>query len=229
MTGNQFKNSIERLLNINIKNATGSDIDALLGVINTSKDEIAEIIHTQVNERYFAITETSPVTGDTIKTVALPITAFGSVYSVVLINQETNKRREALELIDRPVEEETIRTPSYAFEMGRLVLYGIDDNETMAIIEYDQYPLNITEAELNDNTQDLSEVINLPRPAHTALMRKVVYEMIRATDSAYRAEVIGVVRTDAMEAIQNMVTTLKRRNQSRNIIPPVNPIITQDV
>lgn len=232
MTGIQLKTSIQRLLNIDLKNAGENDKKKLLSVLNTSKDEIAEIIHANVNENYFSITEVVQVENlngtDTVKMAPLPVRSFGSIYSVTAINESTQVERKVTELTEKPLNRDAMAEAAYVFELGRILLYGLDDQETMVILEYDRYPVNITMVELNNKDEDLATSINLPRPAHTALLRKFIYEMIRATDSAYRSEVIGVARQDSNEAIERMIVTLKRRNQSRNIIPPPPPPLIRD-
>lgn len=249
MTGYRLKQSAERRLNIALDESAEDALDEFLNTLNTAKDELCEDLKSFLGERYFTVSTISPIVTDgDLRYVILPYDAMGGLYSLFTVPPEGESRVRIHEITDEPLNAEvpnirdtgeransinplgqvgTEERAYYYFKAGRANLVKVDDNVTNVEISYDRYPLNIQRIDLVDTSKDLSESTNLPRPAHTALLRKVVYEMMMATDSSYRAGVIDKAEKSAERALERAISVMKNRNQSRYVLERQTPIVQQ--
>lgn len=247
MTGNRFKQSVERQLNINFEKSEDNVLDDFVGTLNTVKDELCESLKSFLGERYFTVSSINGVVVDgDLKYVVLPLDAMGGLYSIYTVPPDGESRVRLYEITDEPTDPENPRIRDtgtiaasnnplgqlsveerayYYFRAGRAYLVGVDDSVVLVKISYDRYPLNIQKKDLVDTKNDLSETTNLPRPAHTALLRAVVYEMMLASDSGYRAGVIDLAARRAQEALQRTISVMRGRNQDRLVIEDRPPIV----
>jgi len=244
MTGKSFLASVENLTSNDYSSSSGTAKDELIAVINQVKDELTERIKNRVSKDYFLTSTRGDFTASTDKDfnqriIELPDDAIGGI-SRVALNLSVGGNEKSLypamedtglgaivELTEDEIKEYSSRFPDevrYSFQGSDIFIlsdfsFGGEEGDGY-IISYEKYPVNYELKNFNLTT-DLSTITDsLPRITHTALLNKVVSELISSDENSYRVGYITTREQISERSIELMIQNMKKRNRTTVLKPP---------